>query len=179
MNQAFVNVFNRSLKPINFTRANKKHIIGIDVCWAIHKGFDELPEWKKAQDRLGVLLKRFEKYFGDRKPYSDAWLFSCCSDELEYRRIMKRIDRLVTEKIEEEGRKQDGIQWIIMMMIWGEECYEQARFRDDFTIAKFWRPIINILNALYLEYENEEWLEKSYERGCAFHVKLKRATGAW
>ena len=63
MNQIFANVFNRSLKPINFTRANKKHIIGIDVCWAIHKGFDELPEWKKAQYRLGVLLKRFEKYF--------------------------------------------------------------------------------------------------------------------
>ena len=179
MNQIFANIFTRSLKPIHFTRANKKHIIGIDICWAIHKGFDELPEWKKAQDRLGVLLKRFEKFFGDRKPYSDAWLFSSCHDELEYRRIMKRLDRLIQAKIAEEGRKQDGIQWIIMMLIWGEECCSNAIDYGQPWMAKMWRPILNILNALYVSYMEEPWAEESYSRGCAFHVKLKRVTGAW
>lgn len=167
----------RPAAPIRYvatSRAGRRHLIGADIINAVHTGFENVQGTHKARRRLEQLLTRLQHALGDRSP-DGGWRFRTFSEFRQYQRSLQNLLAVINAM----PAHTDGLCWLIVGLGWATDLYIEAKDagRDDW--ARAWRPIMNLLNGLFLSYEGEEWAEASWEPGKELYEKLKEASASW
>lgn len=170
----FYSLFKPQPRYVNASRAGRRHLIGADIMSAVHTGFRGVEGSDKARRRLNQLIQKLQRVLGDRTPLG-GWRFA---NEREFRAYKQSLQSLMGV-INRMPAATDGICWLIVGMGWAADLHAEAvaAGRDD--LARAWRPILNLLDGLFLRYDGEDLAELSWEPGKRMLEDLKRESGTW